>query len=78
VVVGGTEVLNQWAVSPPGRAVGVLEVGSSDRGILLFTIEVTSDQTLRSRYHFIKPVHRMKTLLTVKLLNVVKKRQSYP
>jgi hypothetical protein len=38
----------------------------------LFTFEVTLDQTLGNLYHFIKPIHRFKNLLTVKqLLNAV-------
>jgi hypothetical protein len=51
---------------------GSLEVGSSERVVRLFTIEVTSDQTSGNWYHFIKPIHRIKHLLTVKhLLNVL-------
>jgi hypothetical protein len=45
--------------------------GRSERVVLLFTIEVTLDQTLGNWCHFIKPNHRIKNLLTVKqLLNV--------
>jgi hypothetical protein len=43
-----------------------LEVGPSDRDVRFFTIEVTLDQTLGNWYHFIKPIHRIKNLLTVK------------
>jgi hypothetical protein len=54
---------------------GAVEVGSSDRVIRLFTIEVTLDQALGNWCHFIKPVTRIKNLLTVKqLLNVVKRK----
>jgi hypothetical protein len=54
---------------PPGalRGKGALEVGPSEDGVCLFTIEVTLDQTL------VEPIHRIKNLLTVKqLLNVVR------
>jgi hypothetical protein len=47
-------------------------VGPSDRVVRLFMIEITLDQTQGNWYHFIKPSHRIKDLLTVKwLLNVV-------
>jgi hypothetical protein len=50
-------------------------VGPSERVVRLFTIEVTLDQTLGNWYHFIKPIHRIKNLLTAKkLLNVVSTR----
>jgi hypothetical protein len=50
------------------RGKGALEMGLSDRVVGLFTIEVTSHQTLGNWYHFIKPIHRIKNLLTVKYL----------
>jgi hypothetical protein len=51
---------------------GVLKVGPSKCDVRLFMTEVTSDQTLGNWYHFIKPSHHIKNLLTVKqLLNVV-------
>jgi hypothetical protein len=43
-------------------------VGPSKRFVCLFTIGVTSDQTLGNWSHFIKPIHRIKNLLTVKQL----------
>jgi hypothetical protein len=47
-------------------------VGTSERVVRLCTIEVTLDYTVGNWYHFIKPIHRIKNLLTVKqLLNVV-------
>jgi hypothetical protein len=47
-------------------------VGRSECVVHLFTTEVTSDQALGNWYHFIKPIHCIKNLLTVKwLLNVV-------
>jgi hypothetical protein len=45
---------------------GVLEVGPSESVVCLFTVEVTLDQTLGNWYQFIKPIHRIKNLLTVK------------
>jgi hypothetical protein len=45
---------------------GALELGLSERVVRLFTIEATSDQTLGNWYHFIKAIHRIKDLLTVK------------
>jgi hypothetical protein len=48
------------------RGKGALEVGPSERDVRLFTIEVASDLTLGNWYHFIKPIHRIKNLLTVK------------
>jgi hypothetical protein len=45
---------------------GALEVGTSERFVRLFTIEVTLDQALGKWYHFIKPIRRIKNLLTVK------------
>jgi hypothetical protein len=45
---------------------GVLEVGPSERAVGLFKIEVTLDQTLENWYHYIKPIRRIKNLLTVK------------
>jgi hypothetical protein len=60
----------KWAVPPPVGAVGLCrgahEVSPSDRIVLLFTIEVTLDQTLGNRYHFIKPICRIKNLLRLK------------
>jgi hypothetical protein len=44
---------------------GALEMGSSER-VRFFTIEATLDHTLRNWYHFIKPIHRIKNLLTVR------------
>jgi hypothetical protein len=43
-----------------------LEVGPSKRSVRLFTIEETFDQTLGNWYRFIKPIHHIKNLLTVK------------
>jgi hypothetical protein len=34
--------------------------------VRLFLIEGSLDQTLGNWYHFIKPIHRIKNLLTVK------------
>jgi hypothetical protein len=45
---------------------GALKVGPSGRTVLLFTIEVTADETLGNWYHYIKPIHRIKNLLTLK------------
>jgi hypothetical protein len=45
---------------------GALEVGPSEPVVRLFTTEVTLDQTMGNWYHFIKPIHRIKNLLTVK------------
>jgi hypothetical protein len=45
---------------------GALEVGTSGRTIRLFTIEVTLDETMGNWYHFIKPILRIKNLLTMK------------
>jgi hypothetical protein len=45
---------------------GALEVGSSEHIVHLFTVEMTLDQTLGNWYHFIKPIHHMKNLPTVK------------
>jgi hypothetical protein len=51
---------------------GPLEVRPSERPVRLFTFEESLDQTLGNWYHFIKRIHRIKNLLTVKqLLNVV-------
>jgi hypothetical protein len=67
----------KWAVVPPGggeityggaKGQGALKAGPSERGVLLFTIEVTLNQTLGNWYHFMKPIHRIKHLLTVKWL----------
>jgi hypothetical protein len=57
--------LDQWF---PKRAVpkGPLKKGPSERVLRLFTIEVNTDQTLGNWYHFMKPVRRIKNLLTVK------------
>jgi hypothetical protein len=57
------------AVVPKGGStapLGALEVGPSERIFRLFTVEVTLDQTLGNWYHFIKPINRIKNLLTVK------------
>jgi hypothetical protein len=43
-----------------------LDLGPSDRVVLLFTKEVTLYETLGNCYHFIKPIHRIKNLLSVK------------
>jgi hypothetical protein len=63
----------KWAVLPPGERWDYLaglretpEVGPSKRIVRLFTTEVTLDQTLGNWYHFIKPIHHIKNLLTVK------------
>jgi hypothetical protein len=65
----------KWAVLPLGAVGlprGALEVGPSECVVRLFTIEVTLDQTLGNWYQFIKPIHRIKNLLTLKyLLNAV-------
>jgi hypothetical protein len=45
---------------------GALEMGPSERGVRFFTIEVTLDQIFGNWYHFIKPIHRIKNLLTVR------------
>jgi hypothetical protein len=45
---------------------GALEVGTSERVVRLFTIEVTLDKTLGNWYPFIKSIHRIRNLLTVK------------
>jgi hypothetical protein len=47
-----------------GRA--ALDVGPSERIVHLFMIEMTLDQTFGNWCHFIKPIHRIKNLLTVK------------
>jgi hypothetical protein len=60
--------LHRRKLNRPGGS----RVDSSERFVLLFTIEVTLDQILGNWYHFIKPTHRIKNFLTVKLLlNVV-------
>jgi hypothetical protein len=46
-------------------ALKVLKV-DSERVVLLFAIAVTLDQTLGSWYHFTKPIHRFKSVLTAK------------
>jgi hypothetical protein len=69
----------KWAVLPPGgrwdylgvhyEARGMqetLKVGSSEHIVCLFTTEVTLDQTPGNWYHFIKLIHLIKNLLTVK------------
>jgi hypothetical protein len=38
------------------RLLGALEMGPSDTVVRLFTVEATSEQTLRNWYHFIKPI----------------------
>jgi hypothetical protein len=43
---------------------GALEVGLFERDVRVFEIQVK--QTLGDWYHFIKPIHRIKNLLTVK------------
>jgi hypothetical protein len=48
------------------RVAGGLEVGPSVHIVHLLTIEVTSDETVGNWYHFIKPIHCIKNLLTVK------------
>jgi hypothetical protein len=49
-----------------GGRKGVLTMGPSERVFRLFMTEVTLDRTLENWYHFIKPMHRIKNLLTVK------------
>jgi hypothetical protein len=50
-----------------GKGVGEgLEVGPSERVVLLLTIQLTSDQTSGNWYRFIKLIRRIKNLLTVK------------
>jgi hypothetical protein len=46
------------------RGKGVLGMGPSVGVVRLFTIEMTLDQTFENWYHFIKPTHRIKNLLT--------------
>jgi hypothetical protein len=44
-----------------------LEVGPSKHTVLLFTIEVTSNQTLENHHHFIKSInHAIKNSITMK------------
>jgi hypothetical protein len=45
---------------------GTLDVDPSEGTVRLFTIEVTSDQTLGNWYHVTKPIHGIKNLVTVK------------
>jgi hypothetical protein len=45
---------------------GALEVSPLEHIVCLFTVEVTSDQTLGNWYCFIKPIHCIKNLLTVR------------
>jgi hypothetical protein len=47
---------------------GALDVKPSERVFGLFTIEANLDQTLGNVYYFMKPIHRIKNLLTVKQL----------
>lgn len=47
---------------------GALEVSPSECAVCLFMLEVTLDQKLGNWYHFIKPIHHIKNLLTVSLL----------
>jgi hypothetical protein len=70
-----TVVPNMGSTAPGGRGGGItwgrseaggLEVGPSERVLRLFTIEVTLDQTLGNWCHLIKPILRIKDLLTVK------------
>jgi hypothetical protein len=44
----------------------VVEVDTSQGAVRLFTIEVNLDQTLGNWYHFTKPTHCIKNLLTLK------------
>jgi hypothetical protein len=46
-------------------------MGPPKRDVPLFMTEVTLDQTLGNWYHFIKPIHHSKNLLTVKQLLIV-------
>jgi hypothetical protein len=50
---------------------GALQVGPQERVVRLFTIEVTLERTLWNWYHFIKPIHRIKNLLTVTKRNAI-------
>jgi hypothetical protein len=51
---------------------GAVKVGTSERVVRLFAFGVTLDQTLGNWCHFIKPIHRIKNLLTMnQLLNAV-------
>jgi hypothetical protein len=71
-VSGKVNTGSQSGLYLPNWGQGVLEVGSSERVVHIFTIEVTFDQTLQNWYHFKKPIHRTENLLTVKqLLNTV-------
>jgi hypothetical protein len=63
----GAMGLPKAALKGKGRR-GVLEVGTSNRIIRLFVIEVALDQILGNWYHFIKPTHRINNLLIVNLL----------
>jgi hypothetical protein len=48
------------------------EVGSSERVVRIFAIEITLGQTLGNWHHFIMSIRRIENLLTVKeLLNAV-------
>jgi hypothetical protein len=79
-----TQRYPKWAVPPLGErwdylagakreggGQGTLGVDPSERVVRLFTTEVTLNQTLGNWYYFIKPIHCIKNLLTVELLNVV-------
>jgi hypothetical protein len=62
----------KWAVLHPGGGGDKGQEGGKGRGggpfksvVRLFTIEVTSGQKLGNWHHFIKPIHRIKNLLTV-------------
>jgi hypothetical protein len=62
-------VLNLDCTAPWGALRSKVTAGGRWR---LFTIEATLDETFGNWYHFIKPTHRIRNLLTVKqLLNAV-------
>jgi hypothetical protein len=65
--IGDIRVRNDTFVglgcTAPWRA---LEVGPFERVVRLLMTEVTSDQTLGNWYHFMKPIQRIRNLLTVK------------
>jgi hypothetical protein len=50
------------------RGKGTVTVGPFVGVVRLFATEVTLHQTVANWYHFIKPIHRIKNLLTVKQL----------
>jgi hypothetical protein len=42
------------------------KVGLSERSVRHFTVEAIIDRALRNFYHFFKPIHLIKNLLTMK------------